>query len=246
MMLMIFKYYMHYFFANSYLQLYHALDFDFNNEQKVTIITSNIAIEKFCRHVSKKVIFYNLTPKYATFKVHKELKHLIKIKSALLPHIKELSGFFNFSEVIPVSALGGHNLDYLEKVVKKYLPEGPFLFPKDQFTDRSLRFFASELIREKITRQLGDELPYEITVEIEKFVEQEELIDIHGLILVDKKGQKKIIIGKNGDRLKSIGSSARQDMEKAFESKVMLRLWVKVKNGWADDDRALQSLGYMD
>ena len=171
---------------------------------------------------------------------------LIKVKGALLPHIKELSGFFDFSEVIPVSALGGHNLDYLEKVVKKYLPEGPFLFPKDQFTDRSLRFFASELIREKITRQLGDELPYDVTVEIEKFVEQEELIDIHGLILVDKKGQKKIIIGKNGDRLKSIGSSARQDMEKAFESKVMLRLWVKVKNGWADDDRALQSLGYMD
>ena len=171
---------------------------------------------------------------------------LIKVKSALLPHIRELSGFLDFSEVIPVSALGEHNLDYLEEVVKKYLPEGPFLFPEDQFTDRSLRFFASELIREKITRQLGDELPYDVTVEIEKFVEQDGIMDIHGLILVDKKGQKKIIIGKNGDRLKSIGSSARQEMEKAFESKVMLRLWVKVKNGWADDDRALQSLGYMD
>ena len=170
----------------------------------------------------------------------------IKHKDSLLPHMNQLSALFNFSEIIPASALGGHNLDRLEKAVKSCLPQGQFLFPKDQFTDRSMRFFASELIREKITRQLGDELPYDITVEIEKFTEEEAFIDIHGLILIDRSGQKKIIIGKNGARLKTIGIAAREDMEEAFACKVMLRLWVKVRSGWADDERALQSLGYMD
>ena len=170
----------------------------------------------------------------------------IKQKDSLLPHMNQLSALFNFSEIIPVSALGGHNLDRLEKAVKSCLPQGQFLFPKDQFTDRSMRFFASELIREKITRQLGDELPYDITVEIEKFTEEEGFIDIHGLILIDRSGQKKIIIGKSGARLKTIGIAAREDMEEAFACKVMLRLWVKVRSGWADDERALQSLGYMD
>ena len=170
----------------------------------------------------------------------------IKQKDSLLPHMNQLSALFNFSEIIPASALGGHNLDRLEKAVKSCLPQGQFLFPKNQFTDRSMRFFASELIREKITRQLGDELPYDITVEIEKFTEEEAFIDIHGLILIDRSGQKKIIIGKNGARLKTIGIAAREDMEEAFACKVMLRLWVKVRSGWADDERALQSLGYMD
>ena len=170
----------------------------------------------------------------------------IRQKDSLLPHMNQLSALFNFSEIIPASALGGHNLDRLEKAVKSCLPQGQFLFPKDQFTDRSMRFFASELIREKITRQLGDELPYDITVEIEKFTEEEGFIDIHGLILIDRSGQKKIIIGKNGARLKTIGIAAREDMEEAFSCKVMLRLWVKVRSGWADDERALQSLGYMD
>ena len=170
----------------------------------------------------------------------------IKQKDSLLPHMNQLSALFNFSEIIPASALGGYNLDRLEKAVKSCLPQGQFLFPKDQFTDRSMRFFASELIREKITRQLGDELPYDITVEIEKFTEEEGFIDIHGLILIDRSGQKKIIIGKNGARLKTIGIAAREDMEEAFACKVMLRLWVKVRSGWADDERALQSLGYMD
>ena len=145
----------------------------------------------------------------------------IKQKDSLLPHMNQLSALFNFSEIIPASALGGYNLDRLEKAVKSCLPQGQFLFPKDQFTDRSMRFFASELIREKITRQLGDELPYDITVEIEKFTEEEGFIDIHGLILIDRSGQKKIIIGKNGARLKTIGIAAREDMEEAFAGKVM-------------------------
>ena len=145
-----------------------------------------------------------------------------------------------------MSALGGHNLDTLEALVQELLPTGPFLFPEEQVTDRSSRFLAAELIREKVTRQLGDELPYEVTVEIEQFSQQGKVLHIHGLILVDKPGQKKILVGKDGSRLKRIGSSAREDMEKAFASKVMLNLWVKVKSGWADDERALQSLGYTD
>ncbi len=170
----------------------------------------------------------------------------IEEKTRLLPHIEKLAAKRDFAEIIPVSALGGHNLDTVASLVKRYLPIGPFLFPEDQVTDRSARFLAAELIREKVTRQLGDELPYEVTVEIEKFEQQGSTLHIHGLILVDKSGQKKILIGSDGDRLKMIGTSAREDMEVAFQSKVMLNLWVKVKSGWADDERALQSLGYIE
>lgn len=168
----------------------------------------------------------------------------LESRERLLPHMERLSQRRDFAEIIPLSVLGGHNLDTVENCVLKFLPKGPFLFPEDQVTDRSSRFLAAEIIREKITRQLGDELPYEVTVEIEKYTIQSGVVHIHGLILVDKESQKQIIIGKNGDRLKLIGSAARLDMEKAFESKVMLNLWVKVKSGWADDERALQSLGY--
>ena len=170
----------------------------------------------------------------------------IQDKEHLLPHIQKLVNKHDFSEIIPVSALGGHNLERLEMLVKRGLPEGPFLFPEDQVTDRSYRFMAAEMIREKVTRQLGDELPYEVTVEIERFNLEGAVTHIHGLILVDKPGQKKIIIGSDGGRLKQIGSAARADMELAFECKVMLNLWVKVKGRWADDERALQSLGYLD
>ena len=171
---------------------------------------------------------------------------LVKDKESLLPHINALSKQQDFNEIVPVSALGGHNLRKIEELVKSYLPRREFLFPEDQVTDRSSRFLAAELIREKVIRQLGDELPYEVTVEIENFQQQESILHIHGLILVDKPGQKKILVCKDGERLKRIGSSAREDMETAFETKVMLNLWVKVKSGWADDERALQSLGYMD
>jgi GTP-binding protein Era len=171
---------------------------------------------------------------------------LVKDKDKLLPHITELAGKREFAEIVPVSALGGHNLDSLERLLKKMLPAGPFLFPQDQITDRSSRFLAAELIREKVTRQLGDEIPYEVTVEIEKYQQRGSVLHIHGLILVDNKGQKKIVIGKDGDRLKRIGSNAREDMERSFQTKVMLNLWVKVKSGWADDERALQSLGYIE
>ncbi len=169
---------------------------------------------------------------------------LLDNRERLLPHIERLSKVREFAEIIPLSVLGGHNIDTVEQCVLKHLPEGPFLYPEDQVTDRSSRFLAAEIIREKITRQLGDELPYEVTVEIEKYTIAEGVVHIHALILVDKESQKQIIIGSKGDRLKTIGSAARVDMEKAFDSKVMLNLWVKVKTGWADDERALQSLGY--
>lgn len=163
-------------------------------------------------------------------------------REKLLPHISRLAERREFAEVIPIAVLTGHNLDRVLECVANYLPEGPFLFPEDQITDRSSRFLAAELIREKVTRQLGAEVPYETTVEIEKFTQEGKLLRIHGLILVDKPGQKQIIIGNAGERLKSIGTAARLDMEKAFDSKVMLHLWVKVKSGWADDERALHSL----
>ena len=166
----------------------------------------------------------------------------VEDKSRLLPHIERMSALHDFAEIIPVSALGGHNLDLLERKVCELLPESPFLFPAHQVTDASSRFLAAELIREKITRQLGDELPYEVMVEIEKFSREDGVIRILALITVDKKGQKRILIGSGGARLKQIGSAARKDMEQAFESKVMLKLWVKVRSGHMNEARALKSL----
>ena len=171
---------------------------------------------------------------------------LIKTKSEFLPHIKKLAALFQFNEIVPISASTGYNLDSLSKLASSLLPESPFLFPVDQITDRSLKFLAAELIREKIIRQLGDEVPYDATVEIENFKKNEKILSIDALILVDRPGQKKIIVGKGGSRLKKIGSVAREDMEKIFDKKIMLKLWVKVKGGWADDQRALRSLGYFD
>jgi len=130
--------------------------------------------------------------------------------------------------------------------VLQLLPEQDYFFPEDQITDRSQRFLAAEIVREKIMRQLGDELPYAITVQIEEFAQDGEILHIAALIFVERQGQKKILIGEKGARLRSIGSDARRDMESLFDSKVMLRLWVKVKSGWSDDERALRSLGYDD
>ncbi|WP_372877238.1 GTPase Era [Spongiibacter marinus] len=167
-------------------------------------------------------------------------------KSELLPLLEQLAEKHSFTEIVPVSALRGHNRDDLEAVIERYLPEGIHLFPEDQITDRSERFLAAELVREKIMRQLGEEVPYAMTVEIEEFKVSPRLIEISALILVERQGQKKILIGEKGSRLRQIGTEARKDMERAFDSKVMLRLWVKVKSGWSDDERALRSLGYND
>ncbi len=165
-------------------------------------------------------------------------------KETLLPHLQALSEKLNVAEIVPMSALRNTNLDRLEQLVVERLPEGIHMYPDDQITDRSSRFMAAEIVREKITRQLGDELPYEMAVEIEEFKQEGNLLNISALILVERDGQKKILIGDKGSRIKLIGTEARTDMEKLFDMKIMLKLWVKVKSGWSDDERALRSLGY--
>ena len=167
-------------------------------------------------------------------------------RARLMEHLQFLSEQFDYKEVFPVSALKGDNLLELEEKIMTYLPEGKPFYDEDQITDRSERFMVAELIREKIMRQLGDELPYEMTVELEEFLCEEGLITISAAILVERDSQKAIVIGKQGQRIKKIGTDARLDMESLLESKVMLNLWVKVKSGWSDDERALRSLGYRD
>ena len=164
----------------------------------------------------------------------------------LLPHIEFLKGKVTAEQFLPVSALRRICTNEIEEKIKSYLPSQPHLFPRDQITDRSERFLAAELVREKITRQLGAELPYQITVEIEEFRVEKTITHISALIVVEREGQKKILIGSKGARLKKIGEQARADMESLFDTKVMLRTWVKVRSGWSDDERALRSLGYMD
>ena len=171
---------------------------------------------------------------------------LLEDKNVLLPHLQSLADRGEFEAIVPVSALRQRNVDSLEQEILKYLPEAEHFYPEEQITDRSQRFLAAEIVREKIMRQLGDELPYSVTVEIEEFGLEGEVAHISALILVERKGQKKIIIGDKGSRLRSIGTDARKDMERLFDCKVMLRLWVKVKSGWSDDERALRSLGYDD
>lgn len=167
-------------------------------------------------------------------------------KEMLIPQLEKINAKLQPAEIIPLSALRGHNLDALERELIKRIPTAPHLFPADQVTDRSSRFMAAELVREKITRQLGAELPYQITVEVEEFKQEGSTLHISALVLVERDGQKRILIGDKGARLKSIGQQARIDMERLFDAKVMLNLWVKVKSGWSDDDRALRSLGYND
>lgn len=168
-------------------------------------------------------------------------------KSLLLPHITELSKKMSFLDVVPISAENGMNVDIIAKIVHQYLPEGQHHFPEDYITDRSQRFMASEIIREKLMRFLGEELPYSVTVEIERFDESKSgIVMINGLILVEREGQKKMVIGNKGQKIKQIGIESRHDLEVLLERKVHLELWVKVKSGWADDERALRSLGYID
>ncbi len=167
-------------------------------------------------------------------------------KEELLPHIEMLSKQFPSAQLIPVSALQGQQLDELESAIKLHIPEGMHYFPEEQITDKNQRFLTAELVREKITRQLGAEVPYEVAVEIESFKYEGNICHIDALILVEREGQKKIIIGDKGSRLKNIGQQARLDMERLLDCKVMLKLWVKVRRGWSDDDRALRSLGYED
>jgi GTP-binding protein Era len=168
----------------------------------------------------------------------------LETKEQLLPVIQELSSRYDFAEIIPVSALNGLNVDVLEQKISPLLPENEHIYPDDQITDRSMRFLASEIIREKLVRELGQELPYTTAVDIDKYVEDSDMVRIHATIYVESMGQKAIIIGKKGEKLKSIGMSARQDISKLVDAKVYLNLWVKVREGWSNDERALRGLGY--
>ena len=167
-------------------------------------------------------------------------------KEVMLPHIQKLSAQFDYANVFPISARKGINLDELEKQIKQLVPEGDLIFPEDQITDRSSRFLAAELVREQLFRHLGQELPYSITVEIEQFDDEKDLYRIGAVIYVERDGQKAIVIGKKGDLLKSVGKDARIEMQSLFGHKVFLRLWVKVREGWGDNERMLKNLGYND
>ena len=169
---------------------------------------------------------------------------LLANRDELLPRLQELSGKRSFEQVIPISAAKGDNVTALEAAIETLLPQAPAMFPEDQVTDRSVRFLAAELVREKLFRKLGRELPYGLTVEIESFRSEPAITHIHALIWVERKSQKSIVIGKQGRVLKEVGIEARKDIETLIDGKVNLKLWVKIKEGWSDDERALHSLGY--
>jgi GTP-binding protein Era len=165
-------------------------------------------------------------------------------KNNLLPLIQDFDLLHPFSSIVPVSAKKNLYIEELLSAVRAHLPEQAAIYGEDELTDKNERFLAAEMIREKIFRLLGDEIPYSIAVEIEKFETINNLRRIFAAIIVDKDSQKPMIIGKKGDKLKQISTEARQDMEKLFGGKVYLETWVKVKGGWADNERALKSLGY--
>ncbi len=167
-------------------------------------------------------------------------------KETLLPFLEDAGRRFDFTAIVPISALKNINLDRLERTIMELLPEGEPIYPEDQITDRPQRFFAAEIIREKLIRNLGQEVPHAITVEIEQYKEEKGMTRIHAIIWVEREGQKNIVIGKQGEVLKKVGQRAREELEKMLERKVYLNLWVKVKKGWSDSERALQSLGYID
>ena len=165
-------------------------------------------------------------------------------KSALLPVIDKLKDKFDFAHIVPISALKGVNKEGLEKEIAKLMPEGPALYPEDQITDKSLRFQIAEIIREKLIQLTQEELPYATTVEIEQIKEGDKLTEISAVIWVERQGQKVIVIGKKGERLKKIGTAARYEIERLIDKKVFLRLWVKINENWTDSEQALRGLGY--
>lgn len=170
----------------------------------------------------------------------------IQEKEVLLPFIGSVAESKRFAEIIPISATKGINLERLEECIRMQLPEGDPIYPEDQISDRPERFFAAEIIREKLFHRLAQEVPHALTVSIERFQEERRLTRIHALIWVEREGQKAIVIGKNGEVLKRAGEQARLDLERMLGQRVFLDLWVKVRRGWSDDERMLRHLGYAD
>lgn len=169
---------------------------------------------------------------------------LVADKRTLLPHLEALAKRRSFAAIVPVSARNGANLEALEAAVVAQLPAGEAVYPEDTLTDRSERFLAAEVVREKLFRALGEELPYALTVQLERFKEEGNLVRMDAVIWVTKASHKAIVIGAQGARLKAVGTRARADLEQFLGRKVMLTLWVRVKSGWADDERALRRFGY--
>ncbi len=165
-------------------------------------------------------------------------------KTLLLPFLDEMTKYFSFNAMVPISAEKKIQLPNLLDSIRPHLPQGVPLFDEDDITDRDERFVAAELVREKLFRLMGDEIPYATSVVIEEFKMEGSMRRIHASIIVEKANQKAIVIGKNGEKLKAIGTQARKEMEKFFGGKVFLQIWVKVKSGWADDSKVLRSLGY--
>jgi GTP-binding protein Era len=168
----------------------------------------------------------------------------LKDKALLLPFIQKVQNKFEFTDIVPLSARKSDNVDALEAVIAKFLPENPHFFPDDQITDKPMNFQIGELIREKLIQATEQELPYSTIVEIENMEDKTKFIEINAIIWVERDGQKPIVIGKDGERLKTIGTRARKDIEKLLDRKVFLRLWVKVKESWTDSERALKNFGY--
>ena len=168
----------------------------------------------------------------------------VEDKKLLLPFLEEMAKCFAFDSMVPISAEKKVQLPNLLDSIRPHLPQGVPLYDEDDITDRNERFVAAELVREKLFRLMGDEIPYATSVVIEEFKIEGSLRRIHASIIVEKANQKAIVIGKNGEKLKAIGTQARKEMEKLFGSKVFLQIWVKVKSGWADDSKVLRSLGY--
>lgn len=182
-----------------------------------------------------EMLFKSPVPKFLVLNKHDRLKD----KEELLLRLQDVGTRWAFSELIPTSAINGDNVDRLLEIISRIMPFRPHVFPDDQITDRTERFLVAEIIREKITRQLGDELPYSIFVTIDAFVDHENRTDIDATIWVDRLGQKGIVIGKSGSRLKLIGTAARHDIEALLARTVMLRTWVKEKSNWTQDLKSL-------
>jgi len=170
----------------------------------------------------------------------------VEDRDVMLAFLAEAQERYPFAEIVPISALKKTNLDALQQSIYKVLPEGGLIYPEDQITDRPERFLTAEIIREKLTRRLGDELPYALTVEIERFEELPNITKIYAVIWVERSSQKSIVIGTQGEMLKKVGMDARRDIELLLGQKVFLQLWVKVKKGWSNNERSLQSLGFSD
>ena len=168
----------------------------------------------------------------------------IRQQQEILPIIAALKERVGNRNIVPISASRKENLDALLGVIESSLPASPFYFPPEEVTDRSEKFLVAELVREKLMRQFGEELPYATTIQLERFEAQAKVIQIDATIFVERMGQRAILIGAGGNKLKRVGIDARRDIEKLLDHQVMLRLWVKVKRGWSDDERALRSLGY--